>query len=201
MKDSKSGNPDRISKSVQLRAQTSDQVVAFRSSISSGEQYDTGVPTPLDGGDDFRNASPKSMSKTFSDIYFGATEENVVGWTIYFGAEGLGFPPENVKTSSLIGLPRWRLTSLRDHSLILDSCRRTFFGVISKKVVNQDTQVVAQGWSLPPWTIPRECKKETVFANCPASLRAREARRRRLPIVWPGQSISCDMLGPPTGVT
>ena len=54
------------------------------------------------------------------------------------------------------------------------------------------------GIIIPPWTVPRECNKSTAFANCPANLRARGARRRLVPATWPGESDSWEMLGPPT---
>lgn len=76
------------------------------------------------------------MSKISSDMYLGVTEEEDVGCTRYSGAEMPGFPPKRLKTSSLTGLSRWRLTSSKDHSSILASHKRTFLGVMSKSVVS-----------------------------------------------------------------
>ena len=136
-KDSKRGNPDRISNMVQPNAQISDHMLALRFRISSGERYDTGVPTPFDGGDDSRNASPKSMRTISGDICLGAIEDNDVGWTRYLGAEMDGSSPENVRTLSLTGSSRWFLTSSESQPSTELSRKSMFPGVMSGSIVSE----------------------------------------------------------------
>lgn len=71
--DSNGANPDRISNIVQAKAQISEAPLALVSSINSREQQETGVLIPLNGGDNPEKASPRSMSRTRSEMYFKST--------------------------------------------------------------------------------------------------------------------------------